>query len=196
MSLRAATGLVAGFGGVIMVVSSQLGSHGGAGNLVLGCALALVAALGWSAGTLIVKELLQRRPDTDLIGLTSGQYVVGGVVLAVIALAAEGTGSAEWSAGDLWLAVAYVVILSSVIATLAFFAALRLVSATRATAWGFISPAVAVLLEIVLGHTPKPITLVGMAVTIAGVAIVNAAPAQAAAARPLEPAVADSPSLS
>ena len=176
LSARTGVGLVAGFAGVVMIVSSQLGTESAASNLVLGCALALLAALGWSAGTLIVKEMLERRPDTDLVGFTASQYVVGGAVLALIALAADGTGNTDWSSGDLWSAVAYVSLFSSVLATMAYFGALKRVSATRAAAWGFVSPVAAVVLEVILGHTPLPVTLAGMVLTIAGVAVVTTAP--------------------
>jgi drug/metabolite transporter (DMT)-like permease len=49
------------------------------------------------------------------------------------------------------------------------------------TTWMFLSPVVAVLLEVVLGNVPSALTLLGMAITIAGVAVVSAAP------RPAEP---------
>jgi hypothetical protein len=40
----------------------------------------------------------------------------------------------------------------------------------------FLSPVVTVLLELVLGNAPDAVVLAGMVVTIAGVAIVSAAP--------------------
>jgi drug/metabolite transporter (DMT)-like permease len=182
VSPRALAGLVLGFGGVVLIVSSQLGGSAGGASLVVGLALALAAAAGWAVGTLIVKELVVRHPDVDLVGVTTGQYIVGGLVLLVISFAAEGTGGAEWTSGVLWLVVAFVAIIGSALATITFFAALRRLSATTVSAWLFLSPVVAVLLEIVLGHTPRPIVFAGMVLTIAGVAVVNSAPAPAPAA--------------
>jgi drug/metabolite transporter (DMT)-like permease len=174
VSLSTAVGLVVGFVGVILIVSSQLGSGGN--DVVVGMMLALAAALGWAAGTLVVKDMFSKDGGVDLVGLTTWQYVVGGAVLLVVAFVSEGTGGTDWGSGDLWLSVAFISIVGSAIATLTYFGALRHLSATRTTAWTFLSPVVAVLLEIVLGHTPRAIVLVGMAVTIAGVAIVNALP--------------------
>jgi probable blue pigment (indigoidine) exporter len=145
-------------------------------ELAVGMALALAAAVGWAAGTLAVKELLTRRPDVDAAGLTTGQYIVGGLVLLALATAAEGREGADWSSGRLWLAVAFISIVGSGIATLAYFGALRRLTATQVTSWGFLSPVITVLLEIGLGHVPGPIVLVGMAVTVAGVATVTSAP--------------------
>ena len=93
----------------------------------------------------------------------------------MISAAAEGRHGAQWSSGVLWLAVAFISIVGSAVATLAYFGSLRRLSATRVTAWGFLSPVIAVLLEIALGHTPPPKVLVGMAVTIVGVVVVTTA---------------------
>jgi len=184
-SPRAMVGLVLGFTGVVLIVWSQLGGDAGGGELAAGMALALAAALGWAIGTLVVKELMTRRPDTDAVGLTAGQYLVGGVALLLISVIAEGGDGAQWSSGTLWLAVAFISVVGSAFATLAYFGALRRLSATRVTAWGFLSPVIAVLLEVALGHVPGSAVLVGMAVTIVGVVVVTTAPApQSRVSRP------------
>jgi drug/metabolite transporter (DMT)-like permease len=184
-SAAALAGLAIGFAGVVLIVWSQLGGDAGGGELAAGMGLALAAALGWGIGILVVKQLLTRRPDVDGVGLTTGQYLVGGIVLLVISTSAEGRDGAEWSSGDLWLSVAFISVIGSAVATLAYFGALRRLSATRVSAWGFLSPVITVLLEILLGHTPRPVVLAGMAVTIAGVAVVTSAKApQAVAASP------------
>jgi len=181
---RTVVGLLVGFAGIVLMASSQLSSGNDAGDTALGMAFAIGASLGWAVGTLLVKELLQRHPETDLIGLTTGQYIVGGLALLVLALPIEGTGGTDWSSSDLWLSIAFISIVGSAIATIAYFGALRRLSATTVTAWLFLAPVVTVLLEIVLGHMPKPLVLAGMAITVAGVAIVNTA---GAAPVPMEP---------
>jgi len=173
IALRTAGGLVLGFLGVLLVFSSQLGSSSSASNTLIGLACSLAAALGWAIGTLIVKEQLTRQPDTDLLGVVTGQYLIGGAVLLVLSSVIEGSGGAHWSSLDLWLAVAFIAIVGSAIATVAYFAALKVISATRVTSWSFLSPVVAIVIGLGLGTVPKPLVFVGMAVTIAGVFIVN-----------------------
>ena len=95
------------------------------------------------------------------MGLTTGQYLAGGAVLLVISSVAEGRNGAEWGSGKLWLAVAFISIVGSALATVAYFGALRHLTATRVVTWGFLSPVIAVGLEIVLGHTPSAVVLVG-----------------------------------
>jgi drug/metabolite transporter (DMT)-like permease len=175
VNLQVLLGLITGFVGVVLMASSQLGSGGAAGDVAVGMGFAIAAAIGWALGTLLVKELLTRHPDTDLVGLTTGQFLVGGIALLPLAFGIAGTGGTEWTSGELWLAVAFVSIVGSAIATVAYFGALRWISATSATTWLFLAPVVTVLLEIALGHVPKPPILAGMAITIVGVAIVNAA---------------------
>ena len=68
---------------------------------------------------------------------------------------------------------AFLAIGSSAIAYLAFFAALRRVEAAQASAWLFLVPVVAVVVELALGEVPDGIVLVGMALAIAGVALIS-----------------------
>jgi probable blue pigment (indigoidine) exporter len=169
-------GMVLGFAGVILVVSGQLDANADASDMVIGAALALSAAVAWGSGTMIVAEQLKRRPDTDLIGLTTGQYVVGGVVLLVLALLIEGTEAAEWGKAELWWPVAFISVVGSAIATVTYFGSLRWLDPARVTTWLFLSPVVAVVLELILGNAPGGVVLLGMLVTIVGVAVVSAAP--------------------
>ncbi len=175
-------GMVVGFAGMVVVVSGQIDASGDPADMAIGMALAISCAIAWSAGTLLVAEQLVRRPGTDLIGLTAGQYIVGGAVLLVIALLVEGPDAVQWGEGSLWLPVAFISIVGSAIATVAYFSSLRWLDPASVTSWLFLTPVVAVLLELVLGNAPDAVVLAGMLVTIAGVAIVSAAPRIAAAA--------------
>jgi probable blue pigment (indigoidine) exporter len=173
-------GMLVGFAGVILVASTQIDASGDAGDMMIGMALAISAAIAWAAGTMIVSEQITRRPDTDLIGLTTGQYIVGGAVLLVLAFLIEGPDAAQWSEGTLWLATAFIAIIGSAVATVTYFGSLRWLDPASVTTWLFLSPVVSVVLEIVLGNMPDVVVLLGMLVTIAGVAIVSAAPRFAA----------------
>ena len=48
-----------------------------------------------------------------------------------------------------------------------------MISATRVTAWSFLSPVVAIIIGLGLGTVPAALVFVGMAITIAGVFVVN-----------------------
>ena len=55
--------------------------------------------------------------------------------------------------------------------------ALKRLPATIVSSTQFLVPVVAVIIEMVLGHIPSGLVLAGMLITIAGVALVNLAPA-------------------
>jgi drug/metabolite transporter (DMT)-like permease len=182
MSWIGIAGVTIGFGGVIVMVSSQLGGADDRTQLVLGMAAALIGAISWAVGTLIVKWLAERNPALDMVRLTTGQFLVGGGALLVIAFAVYGTSGTDWGSGDLWGAIAWVVVGSSAIGTLTYFLALRHLSAARVSAWQFLIPAVAVVVEIVYGNTPPATVLAGMAIATIGVAVVSVAPSPAPSA--------------
>ena len=194
-SFQALAGLVVGFVGVVLIVSSQLGGGSGGGERAAGMGLALAAALGWAVGTLTVKELLIRRPDIDAVGLTTGQYLAGGAVLLVISSVAEGRNGADWGSGKLWLAVAFISIVGSAVATVAYFGAPPPPDRHAGRHLG-------VSLARDRGRSrdrarasPAAVVLVGMVVTIAGVAVVTtASPVPPRQPAPIEPAVASATS--
>jgi len=180
MPLAAVLGLVAGFSGVVVMVSSQLGGGHGS-DLVLGMVLALSSGASWAAGTLLVKWLAEREPDLDVTGLTAGQYVVGGLILVVLAFAIDGTGGTGWSSGDFWAAMAFLTVGATVIAVITFFEALKRLPATIVSTSQILVPVVAVLIEAVRGNPPGGVVLVGMGLAVGGVGLVNLAPALARA---------------
>lgn len=169
-------GLVVGFAGIVIMVWSQLGDIGDTGDFLLGFGLCLAGAIGWAVGVLLTKSAFTRKPDLDMVGLTTAQYVIGGGAALALAFSLERGGTTDWSSRDFWGAIAWLAIGASVIATLAYFGALKRLSATTVLAWQFLVPVIAVLTEIVYGNTPSAVVLVGMGIAIAGVAIVNAAP--------------------
>jgi drug/metabolite transporter (DMT)-like permease len=182
VSRAAAVGVAIGFAGVVLMVSSQLGGGRPTGELLLGMGLALLAGAGFAVGTLLIKAGAGRDGERfDAMGFTTVQYLAGSALLVPMAFAWGEPGGTDWGSGDLWAAVAWVALGSSAIASLTFALALRSVPATRASAWQFLSPVVAVGVELALGDLPGGVVLLGMALAIGGVALVSTAPAAGAA---------------
>ena len=177
-------GLVVGFAGVVVMVSPQLGGTGDAGNLVLGLSLALAGAIGFAVGTLVVKWLTGRTESLDVVGLTAAQYAVGAPVLAVIALAIEPVSSTEWGSGELWGAIAWVAVGASALGYTTYYAALERLPAASVGPWLFLIPVLAVVIDAGRGVSQDTIVLAGMALTVAGVAIVAVSSARAVTRAP------------
>jgi drug/metabolite transporter (DMT)-like permease len=178
-------GLMIGFAGVVVMVSSQLGATGSVGKMALGMAIALAAAAGFAGGALITGRAAAIDPDLDMLGFTTVQYVVGATVLVALAGIAGNIGRTDWGSPALLGSVAWVAFGSSAAASVCFNLALRRVSATRATAWQFLAPAVAVVVEAARGNAPGVPVVIGMALAIAGVAIVSVSAAEPAATEPM-----------
>ena len=173
LSRRAVVGLPLGFVGVVLLVSAQLGGDVSTTALLTGVAFTLTAALGWALGTLVLRRVAQRYDDVDMAGVTIVQFVVAGSLLFPLAMVVNGVDETDWGSAELWASVAWIGPVAGV-ATILFFASLKYLPAARASAWLFLIPTIAVLLEIARGKAPDGIVLLGMCLTILGVALVNA----------------------
>ena len=171
MPLVGVLGLLLGFTGVVVMVSSQIGGDEGS-NLALGMALALGAALAAAVNILLVKWLLETDAQVDVLSVTTGQLVVAAGILVPLAFAVDGAGGGEWSAGELWGTIVFLGAGGLAVATLAFFASLRRLPATTASAALILVPVVAVLIEAGRGNPPDAVVLAGMALAVGGVALV------------------------
>jgi drug/metabolite transporter (DMT)-like permease len=166
-----ATGLVIGFGGVLLVVFSDPGNIAHGSQLAIGMALALVGAVGWAAGGLGMRVLTEREPDLDIAGITAAQFLAGGIPLIPLVLVAGG--STAWGQPALIAQLTYLIVGGQVLVYLGFNAALARWPSTRVYAWTFLVPAIAVIVEAIQGKLPGPIAMAGIVLVILGVAIVN-----------------------
>lgn len=166
-------GLIVGFAGVVVMVSSQLGGSASPGRMALGMSISLLAAAGFAVGALVVKHAASDNPRLDLVGFTAVQYLVGALALVPLVAIYGHPGRTDWGSGALLGAVAWVALGSSAVASVCFYLALRRIPATRATAWQFLAPVIAVVVETARGNVPDVPVIAGMALAIAGVAIVN-----------------------
>ena len=170
---RGIIGLPLGFIGVILMVSSQIGGDFTKTALVTGVTFALLAALGWALGTMLLRYVAQQHDDVDMAGITAVQYLVAGGLLLPLALAVNGVSDTDWTSPELLASVVWIGPVAA-LATIMFFASLKQLPAARASAWLFLIPTIAILVEIARGNPPEGVVLMGMALTILGVALVNA----------------------
>ncbi|WP_435104140.1 DMT family transporter [Arhodomonas sp. AD133] len=162
-------GLMLGFAGVALVVSSRI-DGGTAAPINLGGAV--IALLAITFGTLYQKRF---SPGTDLRTGGTIQYVTTGAVLYTLALAFE-TRSIEWT-GEFVFALGWLVLVLSVGAIGLLFALIRHGAAAKVASLFYLAPPfTAVFGYLLFGETLAPRALVGLAVVMVGVAIVNTAP--------------------
>ena len=158
-------GVGLGLAGVALVVWHKIDIHAiGVGSLLA----VSVSLLGITLGT-----LYQRRfcPTVDLRAASLLQFAVTVAVMAPLAWLVEGA-QIRWA----WLLVAsigFLVIFASILAVSALHLLMRRGQAIRVTSLLYLTPIIAVLLELLMFRVvPTGLSLVGIAVTCLGVALV------------------------
>ncbi len=170
LSLLGILGLLAGFGGVALMVSSQLGGESETTDLLLGSAIALIVALAWAVGVLILRTLAQRSEGVDMVGFIAVQYVIASALFVPLAFAVHGTSGTDWASGGFWASIVWIGP-AAALGVLFFFLALERLAAAKTSSALFLVPAVAVIVEIVRGNVPSALVLAGMFVAVIGVAL-------------------------
>ena len=128
-------GLLAGFGGVALIMSARLSG----GTDGLGLALCAIGALALALATLALRGASS---GGDLLMIVGLQMLVGAVALSLVALPLE-TWEVAWSPA-LGLAFAYTVLVPGLLATMAWFVLVERIGALRASTFHFLNPVLGV----------------------------------------------------
>lgn len=159
------TGLVLGFGGVLLVV---LGRSTLSGITPATLALSLLALLSITAGTLYQKRFCGA---VDLRAGSVIQFSAAGLVLLPLALAFE-TMQVHWTR-EFILTLAWLVLVLSIGAISLLFVLIRKGAATKVASFFYLVPPVTALMAYALfGETLNAIAAAGMVLTAIGVALV------------------------
>jgi drug/metabolite transporter (DMT)-like permease len=172
LTRRQVAGLVIGFAGIVLIVSSEHGSSGS--NVATGVVVCLSGALGWAAAGLAMRHLSTRSAGFDVYGASTAQFLCGGVLLLPY-LAAQRPTPTQWSSPELWASLAFLVVGAQVVTYVGFYVALSHWASARVFSWTFLVPAVAVAIEAVQGNLPGAAATAGLIVVILGVALVTRA---------------------
>jgi drug/metabolite transporter (DMT)-like permease len=162
------TGLLLGFAGIVVV---SVGAFSGHASL-LGVGYAVVGALVWALGTIAFKRYA---------GVVDGWWAVaipflaGGVVLTAGGAAVEGT-AISWS-GEFVVAFVYASLVGTALSWSLWFGLVASGEAGRAAAYIFFVPLISLVIGAVFLHESLgPSLLVGAALVIVGVYLVNRRP--------------------
>jgi drug/metabolite transporter (DMT)-like permease len=163
-------GLLVGFAGVACVLAPKLATNGAGSLTVLSTLSALVSVAAITAGALIQKWL----PRVDLRSAAAVQNIGGAVTAAAVTALA---GSTHWdNTAVLWEALAWAVMIPSVIGTTLLMWMMRHGEATKVTALLLLAPPLAALQAYILFHeTLSPVQFVGFALALVGVLLARSA---------------------
>jgi drug/metabolite transporter (DMT)-like permease len=166
--LRQWTGLALGVAGVALVVAPDLAGSGTGPVPVRGLLACLVALAATTAGTLYQKR---HGDEVPLLWGTAVQYTAAAVVLLTAAVATERV-TVVWT-GDFLLALGWLVLALSIGAVLLLLLLLRRGTASSvASLFYLVPPATAVEAYLLFGERLAALSLVGLVVTVVGVALV------------------------
>ena len=183
----------------VVIVSGVLSPHGaGTGeSTAFGDAMAFFGTLGWVWYTRGAAQFADRLDVVEYSALT---VVASWPLLVLGAVVATAVGVADVpSASGLmlsWHALAYVGLISSAVAVLAFNYGVRTMGAVTGTAFLNFVPVSALLMSVALGKLPSANELLGMAMVVAAL-LIHAASTRTAAAslRPNRPATIATPGV-
>ena len=167
-------GMVLGLAGVAVVVSGDLGNGSAQWWAYL---LPLIGMLSLTAGTVLTQRL---RPTESLLQSITMQIVVAAIVLVASSLL---VGQATVPSDvDFWLAVTWLVLLSTLGGYALFVFVTRTRGATVASVLLYLTPPTTMLwVWLMFGVPITPVAVVGMAISAIGVAMVLRSRAAAAA---------------
>jgi O-acetylserine/cysteine efflux transporter len=159
-------GLVLGFAGILAVGLGALGGHVSG----IGVVYALLTAVSWSLGTIVVK-----RAPVDLWWAVALPFTVGGLVLCAVGVAVEGA-AITWTPAFV-AALAYSTLIGTSLAWALWFALIDAGEATRTAAVIFFVPLVSLVIGVlVLDEDLHPSLVVGAVLVVLGVWLVNRRP--------------------
>ena len=162
-------GVVVALVGVSLVVWYKVNMQAGTLGSFIAVAVSLAAI---TTGTLYQRAFCR---DVDLRSAAFLQFLISLIVLAPLAMAVDGF-AVRWD-WRLLAAVAFLVVFASILAVNALHTLMRRGHATKVTSLFFLTPIVAVLLEwAMFSVTPTWLTVAGIVITCAGVALVTVRP--------------------
>jgi len=165
-------GILLGFVGICIIFYDHLKllfDYSFLGGIVLG----LVAALAWAYGTIYTKEYAE---DFDPYQSIGWQMLISGVALNILASLTGQTIPISEITLYTWQAIFFLVVVSSIIAFLAYLYALQRLPTSLVSTYAYINPIVAVFAGHFLIHEKLSLLMLeGSLVTLTGVYIVNRA---------------------
>jgi drug/metabolite transporter (DMT)-like permease len=163
---RRVVGILVALAGVVLIVSR--GGQAGGGSLA-GDLISLGAAAAWAVYSVVGKPLLATRPALEVTTLATA---IGALPLLPVGL--PGLAAVPWRTVDAatWLLLGYLSVVTMVVAYLLWFWALARAATARVVVFSYLTPVVAAVISVGLGHEALTGPLVaGAAAVMAGVAL-------------------------
>lgn len=167
MTLRKAIGLIAGLAGVVFIMQHRIGMQIDA---PIGIGLAFAGVTSFVFGTILFKKA---KLENNLLIINGVQVLVGGMALLPIALFSEKVSDIRFDHNFI-LALTYLVVFVSMGGTLLWFWLLREGTASAASSWHFLNPALGMFFGwVVLGEKTVWSDYLGLVPIVIGILLVT-----------------------
>jgi O-acetylserine/cysteine efflux transporter len=175
LSTAKIVGLLLGFSGIVAVSMESISGGTNAASPA-GVIFGAGSALFWALGTVYFKKYEERISTLWAVAMT---FLVGGVVLTALGLVVEGWREVSWT-GEFVASLLYSGLVGISLAWVIWFALVRAGEASRVAAYIFAVPLTAVLIGVVFLDEPLGYALlVGAALVVSGIYLVNREPRRA-----------------
>jgi drug/metabolite transporter (DMT)-like permease len=162
LTFRKISGLVLGFGGVVLAMHARAGTQTARLQDVL---LAVSGVVAFVFSNILYKRMAERPHP---IVLNGAQLLCAGVAVLIAAIPLEGAPHVVWTAPVFW-SLAYLIVVLSVGASMLWFWILQHGEASRVSAYFFLTPAFGLLLAAaLLGEQLTPTDGIALAVIATG----------------------------
>ncbi|MGB3683391.1 MAG: EamA family transporter [Rubrobacteraceae bacterium] len=170
LSVAKVVGLILGFSGIVAVSVEGLSGSISAVGVLFGAS----SAFFWAMGTVFFKRFQDR---VSAMWAVAAPFLVGGAVLTAFSYATE-----PWSevvfAPALFASLGYASLVGIALAWLIWFSLVRSGDASRVAAYVFFVPLVGIVIgSVFLGESLTTSLLIGAALIVSGIYLVNRAPA-------------------
>lgn len=180
ISPRSALGLLIGIGGTVLIaLPASVGAETTAPSALWPTLSILVGCLGWSAGTIYLRNV-----DTslDVMSFTALHMLCGGLMMLLLALLFGDTHRWQWDFQGL-AALGYMIVFSSCIAYTAFAWLSVNVTPAQLATYGFVNPVIAILLGWwVLDEQLGALRIVGTLIVLGGLLLIHSSQMRSAPA--------------
>jgi O-acetylserine/cysteine efflux transporter len=173
LSATKVVGLLLGFSGVVAVSAGSF--FGSSFGTPIGVAFGLGSAVSWALGTVYFKRYGER---LSALWAVAAPFTFGGIFLTGLGLGLESFSEISWNQTFVasWL---YTVLAGTALAWMLWLGLVRAGEASRVSSYVFFVPLVSVLLGVLfLGEPLGPSLLVGAALVVCGIYLVNRPQAQ------------------
>lgn len=174
-SFATVVGLLLGFAGVGLLYAEQLDATHQASHHEYGILILIAGCISWACGTLYAKYRSSEAEEVNAFAGSAWQMFVASLMFGLCACLFDDFSQVDFGAipAVSWLSLAYLIVFGSLLAYSAYVWLLKVRPATEVATHAYVNPVVAVVIGGLGGETVTAVQLLGLALILSSVMLVN-----------------------